>query len=161
MLITFDISLCIESKNPYNNTNNYNNNYDQNIQTRILRSTDTNDRKSHEYRKICTQGGILSQLGATIWLPLNGHDTSAALNGPIQPSHTIGDLQQLLTIIPIKEPIVRRNSIAQRPNRFRPNRFLTLPDFDNGNSNSSDGSWYPTPRNAHGHHLRITVFHIF
>lgn len=73
----------------------------------------------------------------SIWIPLS--ESESTNNSAFKPNHTIFDLQELRQIIPIKE----HGGLMPRHIGFR-KRFLyaktTLPDLDNGNSNSSDGS---------------------
>lgn len=90
------------------------------------------------------QGGIDAKLGLTVWLPLNGDSNTNVDN--IKPDYTINNLQELLTILPEnngnpKKPNFRTRTNARRvPYNRRVASLPDLPDFESGNSNSSDGS---------------------
>ncbi|RZB39034.1 N-acylneuraminate-9-phosphatase [Asbolus verrucosus] len=75
-------------------------------------------------------GGAEANLGGTVWVPLS--DIQVDGNLP-QPDHVIEHVTDLPDLLPKnpKVPRFRRNSRTLR---------VSLPDFEDGNSNSSDGS---------------------
>lgn len=87
------------------------------------------------------QGGIEANLGATVWIPLNDDVTLNSTS--IKPNYKITDLQELATLLPVTTTSngLRRGSGTTASSKYLRNRLTaSLPDFENGNSNSSDGS---------------------
>lgn len=114
--------------------------------------------------KIPQQGAIVARIGCSIWMPLNNDATNST---QIMPDFTIFDLNDLVHILPISEYRARGNHMnrtmgqtsttttttttAITSSRMRRNSGINkrgaqllairnLPDLENGNSNSSDGS---------------------
>lgn len=95
------------------------------------------------------QGGIEAKLGGTVWIPLNGDSTAATANSNnafMKADYTINDLQDLIPLLPSNTANPRKNSFRSKNNNARRcpynRRVASLPDLENGNSNSSDGSWW-------------------
>lgn len=72
-------------------------------------------------------GGLKANLGGTVWVPLNSIETGE--EDP-QPDYVIKSVIELPNLLP-KNPKVPR---------FRGTKRFSTPDFEDGNSNSSDGS---------------------
>lgn len=94
------------------------------------------------------QGGIEAKLGGTIWIPLNGDNTTETTNSNnplIRADYTINDLQELKTLLPSNPSNPRKNSFRSKNNNAQRRspynrRVASVPDLENNNSNSSDGS---------------------
>lgn len=86
------------------------------------------------------QGGIEAHLGSTVWIPLAEADLDE--KDPC-PDYTITSVTELPTLLPsnTKTPIFRSKSAGMMPtvSRLR-QRMLSVPDLEDCNSNSSDGS---------------------
>lgn len=80
-------------------------------------------------------GGVEANLGGTVWVPLNSMETGQ--DDP-KPDYTIGHVTDLQKLLP-KPPKIPRFRSARRQD-FKAKRMIGLPDFEDGNSNSSDGS---------------------
>lgn len=98
------------------------------------------------------QGAIVARIGYSIWMPLNGDATNPT---QIKPDFTVFDLKDLLHILPISELCPRPSNLSigssTTSSRMRRNSgankrgaqhlaVRSLPDLENCNSNSSDGS---------------------
>lgn len=75
-------------------------------------------------------------------MPING-DGSALNSSLIKPNYTINDITALTNVLPVKvNDQFRRSdkSDNKRYQLYKNRRITSLPDLENGNSNSSDGS---------------------
>lgn len=77
-------------------------------------------------------GGIQAKLGGTVWVPLANDNLDQSELSPDYVLENVTDLPNLLPHHP-KVPVYRSKDKLK-------NKFLTLPDLDDCNSNSSDGS---------------------
>ncbi|XP_059621477.1 N-acylneuraminate-9-phosphatase [Phlebotomus argentipes] len=99
------------------------------------------------------QGGKQAKLGATLWIPLTSAERAEPELG-LMPDFTIHNLSDMLAVLPCGQPCGRyaasrsrcssigtSAAAAARRSRVPYNRRVaSLPDLDNCNSNSSDGS---------------------
>lgn len=86
------------------------------------------------------QGGIEAELGYTVWVPLN--ECCLKEQDPC-PDFTLKTITDLVDLLPCnsKTPTFRSKSLGALKNLPKLNqKMLSLPDFDDYNSNSSDGS---------------------
>lgn len=89
------------------------------------------------------QGGIEAHLGCTVWIPLSEADVNNLNETELRPDFTINSVIDLPNLLPsnIKSPVFRSKSVGMIPNAGRlQHRLLSLPDLEDCNSNSSDGS---------------------
>lgn len=91
-----------------------------------------------------SQGGIEAKLGGTVWLPLTPDEQPDPGSGPF-PDYTITNILELESllpeILPPKMRSYRSQSYGSNGTSLPINRRIaSLPDLDNHNSNSSDGS---------------------
>lgn len=82
-------------------------------------------------------GGVQATLGGTVWVPLSG----ARLDSEEEPrpDYIIENVTELTNLLPLnpKVPVFRRK-VDFKVSSIR--NGISLPDFDDCNSNSSDGS---------------------
>ncbi|XP_026476615.1 N-acylneuraminate-9-phosphatase-like [Ctenocephalides felis] len=95
------------------------------------------------------QGGIEAELGLTIWLPLDKN--CVVEHESIQPDFTISNILELPQILPpagLKSAAYRSRAVGNHQlqngdkslNYLQNRRMLSMPEFEDCNSNSSDGS---------------------
>lgn len=77
-------------------------------------------------------GGIQAKLGATVWIPLSNDNVDQT---DLNPDHILENVTELLNLLPNnpKRPLFRKKTKMNT-------RFPTMPDLEDCNSNSSDGS---------------------